>query len=212
MAYDDSMETRLDKYGPGALTTAELVALLVGLEVIESELRQRPEVVRELPRSYATLQGVKGFGPRASRRVALALELGRRYAGQQEGKKPARITSPETAAAQVDDMAWLKQEEMRVILLNTRNDVLAVKTVYRGSVNTAIVRPGELFRDALQYGNVAAIILVHNHPSGDSTPSPEDVRVTREVTNAGDLLGIDVLDHLIVSSGGYTSLKETGLM
>jgi DNA repair protein RadC len=99
---------------------------------------------------------------------------------------------------------------MRVILLDTRNRVLAVETVYKGSLNSAVVRISELFRGAIK-ANSAAIIMAHNHPSGDPSPSPEDVRLTRDAVQAGKLLGIDVLDHLIIGQGRWLSLKERNL-
>jgi DNA repair protein RadC len=107
-------------------------------------------------------------------------------------------------------MGHLDQEELWVILLDTRNRVLGTKAIYKGSLNTSVVRVGEIFRPAIE-APAAAIIVAHNHPSGDPAPSPEDVNVTRQIVKAGKLLDIDVLDHLIISSGRYTSLKERGL-
>jgi DNA repair protein RadC len=107
-------------------------------------------------------------------------------------------------------MSALEQEELWVLLLDTRNRVLNQVTVYRGSVNNSQVRVGELFKAAIRT-NAASIIVIHNHPSGDPTPSPEDVNVTRAIVTAGKLLDIEVLDHLIVGQGKWVSLKERGL-
>ena len=109
-------------------------------------------------------------------------------------------------------MSALGQEHLRVLLLNTKNYVIGSHDVYRGSLNTAVVRVGELFREAIRQ-NCAAMVLVHNHPSGDPTPSPEDIELTRQVAEAGTLLDVAVLDHLIIGSGqlGFVSLKEHGL-
>jgi DNA repair protein RadC len=108
-------------------------------------------------------------------------------------------------------MANLDQEELRVLLLDTRNRVIGTRTIYRGSLNTTMVRVGEIFRPAIE-APAAAIIVGHNHPSADPTPSPEDVRLTRQIAEAGKLLDIDLLDHLIIAAAGrYTSLKERGL-
>jgi DNA repair protein RadC len=104
----------------------------------------------------------------------------------------------------------LEKEEVRVILLNTRNRVLDILTIYVGSLNTNVVRVAELFQDAVKQ-NAAAIIVVHNHPSANPEPSPEDVRLTEMLVEAGKLLDVEVLDHLIVSAGGFVSLKERGL-
>jgi DNA repair protein RadC len=107
-------------------------------------------------------------------------------------------------------MGALEQEELRVALLDTRNRVLSVPVVYCGSVNNSQVRVGELFKAAIR-ANAASVIVIHNHPSGDPTPSPEDVVITRAITQAGKLLDIDVLDHLVIGRGRYVSLKERGL-
>jgi DNA repair protein RadC len=121
------------------------------------------------------------------------------------------IHSPIDAAELVKyDMSALEHEELRVILLNTRNKVLEIVTIYRGSVNQSQVRIAEVFRPAI-VENAPAFILIHNHPSGDVSPSPDDVAITKAIVNAGKLLDIDVLDHLVVGGGTYVSLKERGL-
>jgi len=121
------------------------------------------------------------------------------------------IHSPADAAALVQfEMSVLEQEELHVILLDNRNRVLKIERVYRGSVNTSQVRVGELFKAAVR-SNAPALIVVHNHPSGDPTPSPDDVAVTRAIVSAGKLLDVDVLDHLVIGRGSYVSLKERGL-
>jgi DNA repair protein RadC len=107
-------------------------------------------------------------------------------------------------------MAALDHEQLRVVLVDTRHKVLAVRTIYRGSVNQAQVRVGEVFQDAVRQ-NAASIVVVHNHPSGDPAPSAADIALTVELDQAGRLLGIDVLDHLIVGSHGHTSLRRLGL-
>jgi DNA repair protein RadC len=108
------------------------------------------------------------------------------------------------------EMGLLEQEHLRTVLLDTKNYVLRVSTVYTGSLNTAVVRVGEVFREAIRV-NCASIIVVHNHPSGDPTPSPEDVRVTEMLVDAGKLLDIAVLDHVVIGRNRYVSLKERGL-
>jgi len=108
------------------------------------------------------------------------------------------------------EMGHLDQEHLRTVLLDTKNRVQQIATIYIGSVNSAQVRIGEIFRDAIRR-NSAALIVAHNHPSGDPTPSPEDILVTRQIVEAGKLLDIDVLDHLILGNNRYVSLKERGL-
>ncbi|MCL5108037.1 MAG: hypothetical protein M1401_04080 [Chloroflexi bacterium] len=108
------------------------------------------------------------------------------------------------------EMADLAQEQLRVVLLDSKNQVLGVSLVYQGGLNATVVRLGDCFREAVRLG-AAALILVHNHPSGDPTPSPEDVRLTQEAGRAGDLLGVEILDHLVVGRLGHVSLRERGL-
>ena len=109
------------------------------------------------------------------------------------------------------EMEALPQEQIRVVLLDTRNHVLDVVMVYQGSANTAVARMAELFRDAV-VANAPAVVLVHNHPSGDPGPTPEDVQMTRDAAQAAKLLGIDLLDHIILGQGRFVSLKEREVM
>jgi DNA repair protein RadC len=126
------------------------------------------------------------------------------------GERPT-INSPADAAALVQyEMCLLEQEYLKVMLLDTRNHVLDIIEVYHGSVNSSQVRVGEVFKPALQR-LAPAIIACHNHPSGDPTPSPDDVAVTRAIVQAGKLLSVDVLDHLVIGGGRFVSLKERGL-
>ena len=131
--------------------------------------------------------------------------------GRPRPEDAPRVSIPSDAANLVMwDMVYLEQEHLRIIMLDTRNRVIGMPTVYIGSLNTSVVRLAEVFKPAIK-ANAAAIIVVHNHPSGDPSPSPEDVKVTRELVSAGKLLDISVLDHLIVGNNRYTSLKERNL-
>lgn len=108
------------------------------------------------------------------------------------------------------EMADLAQEQLRVVILDTKNHILGSSLVYQGGLNATVVRLGDCFREAVRQG-AAALILVHNHPSGDPTPSPEDVRLTAEAAKAGELLGVEVLDHLVIGRPNFVSLREQGL-
>lgn len=215
---DEKPRERLMAYGPGALSTAELVAILVriGLPGISAvslaqqllrECNGLPGLHRASAQEIATFPG---FGPAKATQLKAALELGRRLQLETAGER-YQIKSPSDAAAiLMPDMAFLEQEHLRLILLDTKNFVISSPTVYKGSLNSSVVRVGELFREAIKV-NAASLIVAHNHPSGDPSPSPEDIRVTREIVQAGKLLDIEVLDHLVIGQQRFVSLKERGL-
>ncbi|MFZ5810217.1 MAG: RadC family protein [Chloroflexota bacterium] len=208
---------RLQKYGAGALSTAELLAILLRTGVRgESAVHVGQRLLKEFKgigglhrASVAELSEQRGIGGAKAAQIKAALELGNRM--RLESDERPVIHSPEDVFVLVDyEMSGLEQEELRVLLLDTRNRVLEIRSIVRGSLNSAQVRIGEVFREAVRV-NAAAIIVVHNHPSGDPTPSAEDVALTRGIIQAGQLLDISVLDHLVVGKNRYVSLKERGL-
>ena len=129
---------------------------------------------------------------------------------QSPEERPQIRTPADAANLVLTEMGLLEQEHLRVMLLDTKNCVLETPTIYVGSLNTSLIRVGELFREAIR-ANCASLIVLHNHPSGDPTPSPEDVAVTRQIVEAGKLLDVEVLDHLIIGRQRFVSLKERGL-
>ncbi len=156
------------------------------------------------------LTAANGVGPAKAAEIKAALEIGRRLVASSPEERP-RVTTPDDAFHLLkSEMMFLEQEHLRLILLDTRNRVLRTPTLYVGSLNTSVVRVGELFRAAIRE-NAAAFIVAHNHPSGDPAPSPEDISVTRQIVQAGKLLDIAVLDHIIIGSGRFVSLKQRGL-
>jgi DNA repair protein RadC len=209
---------RLARLGAQALSSAELLAILLRVGVHGENAVQ---VGQRLIQTFGGLAGLHrasfeevcnqhGIGEAKAAQIKAAIELGRRLAAEVPEERPA-IHSPQEAADLVRyEMSALEQEELRVLLLDNRNRLLAVEPVYRGSVNSSQVRVGELFKAAIRR-NAVAIIVAHNHPSGDPTPSPDDVAVTRAIVQAGKLLDIDVLDHLVIAGGKFISLKERGL-
>ncbi|MBK9714823.1 MAG: DNA repair protein RadC [Kouleothrix sp.] len=160
--------------------------------------------------SLAELQSVPGLGRTRATRVKAALEVGRRLLLAQPGER-LQVKSPtDIAPLLIAEMSHLDQEELRVVLLDTKNRLLKLHTVYRGSLNASIVRVGEVFKEPVKL-NAAAIIVAHQHPSGEPTPSPEDILVTREIVQAGKLLDIETIDHLVIGHGCFVSMRQRGL-
>ncbi len=209
---------RLMHYGAGALSTSELLAIMLRVGVQGENavnlavrlLSQYGGLSGLAKASFGELEKIKGVGAVKVTQIKAALELGRRLMVESPEDRP-QIRAPADAANLVmGEMALLEQEHLRLMLLDTKNRVLQVPTVYIGNLNTSVVRVGELFRYALRE-NSASVIVIHNHPSGDPTPSPEDARVTERIVEAGKLLDIEVLDHLVIGRGRFVSMKERRL-
>jgi DNA repair protein RadC len=158
----------------------------------------------------AELCQVPGIGPVRAAQLAAAFELGRRALVDWPVARWTIRAPRDLADRLVPEMGRLEREELRVVLLSARNTVMSVERVYQGSVSTALVRVGELFRDAVRR-HAAGVIVVHNHPSGDPTPSPEDLHLTAETIAAGRLLDVPVLDHLVIGHDAFVSLRDRGI-
>jgi len=214
----DRPRERLRDAGAAALSNPELLAILLrtggrseSAVAMASRLLARFDGLPGLARSaFADLCAEHGLGEAKAAQVQAALELGKRLVAAQPDERPV-IRGPEDVHRLLHgDMALLDQEHMRVLVLNTRNHVLATADVYRGSVHTAVVRIGELFREALRH-NAPAVVLAHNHPSGDPKPSSADIAMTEQAIKAGRLLDIDVVDHIVIAGSGFVSLKSARL-
>lgn len=219
MPEDMRPRERMKKVGPGALSVAELLAIILRTGTQEEsalELAQRilldPRGLRFLGEATIDeLCGIKGVGLAKAAQVKAALELGRRLICLEPDLKPV-IRSPQEACNLVmEEMCYLDREHFRVILLNTKNRVLSMETVSIGSLNSSLVHPREVFKRAVQR-SAAGLILVHNHPSGDPTPSSEDIEITRRLCEAGRVIGIEVLDHIVIGDHVFVSFKEKGLI
>jgi len=204
--------------GARQLSNAELLAIILrtgtanksALTLAQELLAEEGGLVGLGKASPSELSRKGGIGEAKAAQVLAALELGRRCQDGPWHLKP--ITNPQDAVRLLQaEMNSLPQEEMRVILLNSKNCVVAIRTIYKGTVNKQLVRVAELFREAVRE-NCPAIIIVHNHPSGDPTPSAEDRQITTQIIEAGQLMDIEVLDHLILGQNRYVSLKEEGLV
>jgi DNA repair protein RadC len=197
-----------------ACNLTELMAAVIGgqkqIETAQLLLAHFNNDIRRLFQAHpAELAKVRGISQATAIRIKAALNLGLRLSLPAE-ERPS-INSPADAAALVQsEMALLEKEHLRVLLLDRRNRVLDIIEVYHGSVNSSQVRVGEIFQPAVSR-MASAIVVCHNHPSGDPTPSPDDVAVTRAILQAGKLLDIELLDHLVIGQGKWVSLKERGL-
>jgi DNA repair protein RadC len=214
----DRPRERMLQVGAQAVSTAELLAIVmrtgVGgenvLHLAERLLSQFGSLPGLARASITELKAVNGIGKVKAIEIKAAIEIGRRLMATSPEDRPT-VTSPADAAnLLMSEMMLLEQEHLRLILLDTRNKVRSTPTIYVGSLNTSVIRIGELFRAALRE-NAAAFIVAHNHPSGDPSPSPEDINVTRQIARAGELLDIELLDHIIIGHKRYVSLKERGL-
>ena len=196
-----------------ACTNLELLSAVIGgpkqIEIAEAIVAHfKGDLHLLFQASVVELVSISGVGEATAARIKSALALSRRLSMTSMDR--ASINSPGDAAALCSDMSTFDVEHLRVIMLNTKSMVLGIADVYKGSVNSSQIRVGEVFRPALQR-NAPSIVIVHNHPSGDATPSPDDVAVTRALIQAGKLLDIQVLDHIVVGHGQWSSLKEKGL-
>jgi DNA repair protein RadC len=215
---DERPRERLERLGPQALTSAELLAILLrtgtkrdGVIQVAERLIDEHRGLRGLAASdLVTLASSHGVGSAKATTIAAAFELGRRLAAAGDDLRPTVNSPADIARLLQSEMELLQQEELRLLALDTKHHVLAVTTLYRGSVNSAPARVAEVFREAVRR-NAFAIALAHNHPSGDPDPSLEDVRLTEHIVEAGELLDVAVLDHLVIGHGRYISMREKRL-
>lgn len=211
---------KLIQHGAESLSNPELLAILIGSgtkEVSAIMLANRILALEEEGISYLTnclpeeLSGIPGMGMAKSCQIIAAIELGKRIATRPKGKR-INIKSPnEVASLFIEEMRYLKKEYFKVLLLNTKNEIIMIENISIGGLNSSVVHPREVFCTAIKK-SACSMILVHNHPSGNPMPSQTDIDITRRLAEAGELLGIKVLDHLIIGDGVYVSLKEKMLL
>lgn len=210
---------RMHRYGAGALSNAELLAILLrtgtvaesAVKLAERLLAKAGGLRQLVDMTVEQLTAVRGIGKAKAMQLMAGIELGRRLAASRM-EPAAAICSPQDVANLVmEELRYLHKEHFMVLFLNTKNLVIGRETLSIGSLNASIVHPREVFRSAISRSS-ASIICIHNHPSGDPTPSPEDIEVTRRLMDAGRIVGIDVLDHIVIADHRYISLKEQGLM
>ena len=206
----DRPRERLAALGPAALSASELLAVLWGSRG-PADLMARHAALPDLARAdLLELTEISGVGEARAAQLLAAFELGRRSTVSAEASRWTIRAPRDVADRLLPEMARLEREELRVLLLNAKNGVLRTSTVYVGNVSAALVRVAELFRDAVR-AHAAGLIVVHNHPSGDPEPSPDDLHLTAEAIAAGRLLDIPLLDHVILAADGFVSLRDRGV-
>ncbi|AXF57896.1 JAB domain-containing protein [Salicibibacter kimchii] len=210
---------RLVQEGADYLSNQELLAILLRtgttnetvLQLANRVLSEFEGIMMLKEASLEELQAIKGIGQVKAIELRAALELGKRIHTMQQRERYS-IKTPEDASDYVmEEMRFLTQEHFVAIYLNTKNQVLHKKTLFIGSLNASIVHPREVFKEALRR-SAASIVCLHNHPSGDPSPSKEDREVTKRLVDCGKVLGVEVLDHIIIGDRRYTSLREHGII
>ncbi len=209
---------RLQRLGSDALSSQELLALIIGRGISK---RSVLDIAHELMRRFGSIHGmseatieelsaVKGIGIAKAAQIKAAFELAKRQDLEQD-IPPFTVNNPQTLVkairATIQDKA---KEHFKLVLLNTRNKVTGIIPISVGTLNASLVHPREVFKEAI-HGNAASVILVHNHPSNDLEPSEEDIKLTRRMVEAGNIIGIEVLDHIIITKNDFLSLKARGL-
>lgn len=204
-------------YGPEALQTRELIALMlhtgtrsVSVLSLADQLLARFGSLEGLAEaSPVELTGVRGVGKAKAARLAAACEIGRRSGRLGAQERPQIRSARDVADLVLNEMRALDREEFRAILLDNRNRVIGIRVISIGHLSAVLVHPRELFKECIRK-SCASVVLVHNHPSGDPEPSVDDLRMTQRLREAGKLLGIEVLDHIIVGGTRFVSMRERG--
>lgn len=209
---------RLLKQGEESLSPAELIAILLGsgtrqktaVQLAEYLLAEYKGLRFLKDASFEELSTIKGIGAAKAARLKAAVELGRRLAADYHHRQVIR--SPEDVKSRVmEEMRYLDREHFRAAYLDRKNHVISIETISIGGLHSSIVHPREVFKPAVKK-SAAGIILIHNHPSGDPSPSAEDVEVTKRLTEAGKIMGIDIIDHVIIGDRDYCSMRAKGLI
>lgn len=214
---DERPRERVLKEGASVCSNQELIAIVLRSGTKQESVLQLSQRVLHHFQGLRMLNGasideltsIKGIGTTKAVQILATIELGKRIARMQTAERPA-IHSPEMGAALVmDEMRFLSQEHFVCFYLNTKNEVLHRQTVFIGSLNASIVHPREVFKEAFRH-SAASVICFHNHPSGDPSPSREDIAITERLVECGKMIGIEVLDHIVIGDQKFISLKEKG--
>lgn len=209
---------RLIRHGAGILSNAELLAILLrtgtkdesAISLAHRILIQEQGLRYLVDSDVDQLSSINGIGQAKAAQIKAAIELGKRLAAFESGVDKSVKCPQDVADLLMEDMRYLKKEHMKLLLLNIKSNLISVEDISIGSLNASIVHPREIFNPAIRKSS-ASIIMVHNHPSGDPSPSSEDTVVTARIAEAGRVIGIELVDHIIIGDGRYISMKEKGL-
>ncbi|MFK7694218.1 DNA repair protein RadC [Paenibacillus sp. HJGM_3] len=219
LPHEDRPRERMLQYGAHALSNAELLAILIrtgtrsesAVHLAQRLLTQTNGLRQLVEMSTEQLTAVRGIGAAKALQIQAGIELGKRLARTSQAET-VTIRSPRDVTDLLgEDLRYLQKEHFVCLFLNTKNQVIGRETLSIGSLNASIVHPREVFLAAVKRSS-ASIVCAHNHPSGDPTPSPEDIQITRRLAEAGELLGIELLDHIIIGDRTCVSLKEQGYL
>lgn len=217
LANEERPREKLIKYGVDTLSNIEILAIMLrtgskkvtALDLASKLLLQAANLKNLSEYSIEELKAIEGIGNAKATQIKAAFELGRRLSSSKD--KETIINSPaDLAEILIARMGHFKQERFDVVLLDTKNKIIAIKNIFKGSLASTLVHPREVFKFAIKRSS-SSIILAHNHPSGDLTASDEDIKLTKRMMEAGKIVGIEVLDHLVIGSESYNSLKNKGI-
>ena len=219
LPYSERPYEKLEKYGVERLTDAELLAIIIktgtkdetSVSIAQRILKNGQEKAEGIiDISLCDLMKVKGIGRVKAIQIKAVLELGKRLISNNNSKKSIIKTPQDVSDLLMEDMRLLKKEYVKSLLLTTKNQLIKIVDIAIGSLNSSIVHPREVFSEAVKCG-CASLILIHNHPSGDPSPSSEDISITKRISDAGKILGIELLDHIIIGNKVFISLKEKNI-
>jgi len=217
---EDRPREKLEKYGADSLSDAELIALLIrsgtptlnAVDLSRKILQENGGIAGLGRMSAKSLQNIKGMGPAKVMTLIAAFQLGARFAATEAMNSKSQMTNPRNVAMRFGPpLRLLNYEVFKVILLNSHNRIIRDIVISRGHLNASVVHPREIFKAAIDY-LAAAVILMHNHPSGNPEPSREDIEITRKIVESGKIIGIPVLDHIIIADRDFTSFADRKLI
>ncbi|WP_138159734.1 RadC family protein [Peptoniphilus catoniae] len=224
MAAEDRPQERLLAKGPESLTNAELIALIIrtgtktktSVELAQEILNGFPEysslgISALKKKSINDFMKIKGVGIGKASMLIASITLASRMASESMFNKKRILSPKDILDIVMEDMKNLSTEEFRIVILNTKKEIITIRTISSGTLDTTIVHPREVFKAAIDF-RAHTILLLHNHPSGDSSPSNQDISLTDRLVKAGNILGIEVVDHIIIGNGNYYSFKEQGII